>query len=57
LRIYDIFGKEITILVDEYKPAGKHETEFSGISLPGGCYFYQLNMGASLQTRKMILIK
>jgi hypothetical protein len=57
LRIYDIFGKEITTLVNEYKPAGNHETEFSGISLPGGCYFYQLNIGATLQTRKMILIK
>jgi photosystem II stability/assembly factor-like uncharacterized protein len=53
LKIYDIFGKEIATLVDEYKPAGEHEAEFNGNSLPGGCYFYQLRINGYTVTKKM----
>jgi uncharacterized delta-60 repeat protein len=57
LKIYDILGNEVATLVDEYKPAGKYEVEFSAASLPSGVYFYQLRAGEFVQTRKMILLK
>ena len=73
LKVYDVLGKEVATLVDEYKPAGEYEVEFSaeGGSLPAGrqglsssIYFYQLEVntansgiGSFIQTRKMILIK
>jgi hypothetical protein len=70
LKVYDILGREIITLVDEYKPAGKYEVEFSGHSdegqnLPSGVYFYQLRIGGPetssgqgfIQTKKMILVK
>jgi hypothetical protein len=57
-------GNEVATLVNEYRPAGKYEVEFnshsglSGISdLPSGVYFYQLNAGNFIQTKKMVLIK
>ncbi len=52
LKIYDVLGNEVASLIDEYKPAGKYEVEFSAkggsasggnaYSLPSGVYFYQL---------------
>jgi enterochelin esterase family protein len=61
LKIYDILGNEITTLVDEYKPAGMCEIEFNSFSgdgkLVSGIYFYQLQSGNYLETKKMILLK
>jgi hypothetical protein len=57
LMIYDVLGNEVAILLDEYKPAGKYETEFNAASLPSGVYFYQLKAGSFIETKKMILLK
>jgi hypothetical protein len=56
-----MMGKEIVTLVNEYKPVGKHETEFNATSisggLPSGVYFYRLQAGNFAETKKMILLK
>jgi hypothetical protein len=61
IKIYDILGNEITTLVNEEKPAGSYEVEFnisSGIgNLVSGIYFYKLQSGDFVQTKKMVLIK
>jgi hypothetical protein len=67
LKIYDVLGNKITTLVNEEKPAGTYEVEFSVIGgsasgvdadkLTSGIYFYQLNAGNFVETKKMILIK
>jgi hypothetical protein len=57
LKVYDILGKEVASLVNEYRQAGKYETEFNAEVLSSGVYFYQLKAGDFLQTKKMILLK
>jgi len=57
LKIYGVLGNEITTLIDEYKPAGRYETEFNAANLPSGVYFYQLKAGDFIQTKKMLLLK
>ena len=57
LKIYDILGREVATLVNEYRQAGKYETEFNAETLPSGVYFYQLKAGKYLNTKKMILLK
>jgi hypothetical protein len=57
LKVYDILGNEMATLVDEFKPAGKYETEFNAVSLPSGVYFYQLKAGEFITMKKMILLK
>jgi len=57
LKIFDILGNEVAILIDEFKPAGKYEVEFYAASLPSGVYFYQLRAGNFIETRKMLLMK
>ncbi|MCW9066619.1 MAG: T9SS type A sorting domain-containing protein, partial [Ignavibacteriaceae bacterium] len=57
LIIYDVLGNEIATLVDEYKPAGKYEVNFSSREITSGIYFYQLKADSFIETKKMILIK
>jgi hypothetical protein len=57
LKVFDLVGREVSIPVDEQRPAGKYETEFNAATLPKGVYFYRLKAGEFVQTRKMILMK
>ena len=57
LIVFDVLGREVATLVDEYKPAGSYEVEFNAFHLPSGVYFYQLKAGAYIETKKMILLK
>lgn len=62
LKVYDILGKEVATLVDEFKPGGSYEIEFNvetlqSIPLPSGVYFYKLQSGNIIETKKMIYLK
>jgi photosystem II stability/assembly factor-like uncharacterized protein len=57
LKVFDLLGREVAILVNEEKPAGEYEVEFNGVNLPSGIYFYQLNAEQYSETKKMVLLK
>ena len=57
LKVYDVLGNEVATLVDEYRSAGSYEVEFIGNNLVSGIYFYRLQAGDFVQTKKMILLK
>jgi len=57
LKVYDILGKEIAVLVNEYKPAGNYEVNFYASKLSGGVYFYRLQSGTAVLAKKMIVLK
>ena len=57
LKIYDVLGREVTTLVNEELSAGKHDAMFDASRYSSGVYFYQLQAGDFIQTRKMILLK
>jgi hypothetical protein len=57
LKVYDVLGNEVATLVDEYKPAGSYEVDFSANKLSSGIYFYKLTAGSFVETKKMILIR
>lgn len=57
LKVYDILGNEVTTLIDEEKPAGVYTVNFDAGSLSSGIYFYQLQAGSFVETKKMILLK
>jgi hypothetical protein len=55
---YDVFGNEVATLVDEYKPTGSYEIEFSAKGgLASGIYFYQMRVNDFVATKKMIFLK
>jgi len=57
LKVYDILGNEIVTLVNEEKPAGIYEVEFNSTGVASGIYFYKLQSGSFVQTRKMLVLK
>jgi len=57
LKIYDVLGNEIVVLVNEEKPSGNYEVEFNADEITSGIYFYRLQAGDFIETKKMILIK
>lgn len=61
LKVYDALGNDVVTLVNEYKNAGSYEVEFSSSKLKyhtsSGVYYYRLQAGNFIQTRKMIMLK
>ena len=64
LKVYDVLGNKVATLVNEEKPAGSYEVEFSVHShsgtvrnLPSGVYFYRLRTNDFVETKKMLLLK
>ena len=57
LKIYDGLGNVITTLVDEEQPAGNYDISFDASRLASGIYFYKLQIGSYIETRKMILLR
>jgi hypothetical protein len=57
LKIFDVLGNEVATLVDEYKPAGNYEINFNASGLVSGIYFYRLQAGSFVETKKMILLR
>ena len=58
LKIFDVLGREVETLVDEFRDAGFNYTFYNvNSSLPSGVYFYQLKAGSFTQTKKMILLR
>jgi uncharacterized Ntn-hydrolase superfamily protein len=57
LKVYDLLGREVAVLFSEEKPAGTYEVEFDATLLPSGVYFYKLQAGSFIETKKMILLR
>jgi hypothetical protein len=57
LKIYDVLGREVRMLVAERQNAGNHPVTFDAKDLPSGIYFYKIEAGQFTQVKKMILIK
>lgn len=57
ISVFDILGREVQVLADEFKTAGEYKVTFDASKLPSGVYFYTINAGTFSDTKKMILIK
>jgi hypothetical protein len=57
LKVYNILGEEIAIVVSNKLQAGNHTYEFDGSNLSSGIYFYRIEAGEFQDVKKMILLK
>jgi photosystem II stability/assembly factor-like uncharacterized protein len=57
IKVFDILGNEIEILVNEEKQTGTYEITWYAEQLPSGVYFYRLQAGDFVETKKMVLMK
>ncbi|MBK8982504.1 MAG: T9SS type A sorting domain-containing protein [Ignavibacteria bacterium] len=51
LRVFDITGKEVRKLVNEFRTNGEHNVTFNAENLSSGAYFYRLDAGGIVTTR------
>jgi len=57
LSLFDALGKEIDVIADKHFSAGYHSLNYNATVLPSGVYFYRIETGSFIQSKKMILIK
>jgi ligand-binding sensor domain-containing protein len=57
LKIYDVLGHEITTLVSEKLNSGSYMKTWNASNIPSGVYFYRLQAGPYMETKKLILLK
>jgi photosystem II stability/assembly factor-like uncharacterized protein len=57
IKVFDILGNEIETLVSEEKQTGTYEITWYAEQLPSGIYFYKLQAGSFIETKKMVLLK
>jgi CubicO group peptidase (beta-lactamase class C family) len=57
IKIFNALGQEVALLENERKDAGNYQTTWNAFSTPSGVYFYRLQAGEYLETKKMILVK
>jgi hypothetical protein len=57
LKVYDVLGNEVATLVNEEKETGIYEVEFDATGITSGIYFYKLQAGNFVETKKMLVIK
>jgi len=57
LSVFDMLGREVSMLVNERRDAGVHEVKFDVSGLSSGVYFYRLQAGEFVQTRKLVLLQ
>jgi len=57
LKVYDVLGNEVAVLLSDELPAGKFERQWNAAELPSGVYFYSLKAGSFTSTKKLLLLK
>ncbi len=57
LKVFDMMGKEVQTLINEYKNAGSYDIRFDGSNLSSGIYYYRFLAGDYTESRSMVLIK
>lgn len=57
LIVYDVLGKKVASLVNEEQTAGTYQTTFDGGRLSSGMYFYKIQAGDFVKTKKLVLMK
>jgi hypothetical protein len=57
LSVYDMLGREVSVLVNDRREAGVYEVKFDGSNLASGVYIYRLQAGNFVQSKRFILLK
>jgi len=57
LVLYDVLGRKVEVLINEEQDAGYYKAKFNAGRLASGIYFYRIQAGSFVETKKMILLK
>ena len=57
LKVFDVIGREVAILVAQEMSAGNHSIQWNAATMSSGVYFYRLQSGSNIETKKLILLR
>ena len=57
LKVYDVFGNEVAVLVNEFQDAGEHSAVFNAENYPQGMYYYTIQIGERVESGKLVLVR
>jgi hypothetical protein len=57
LAVYDLLGRQVTVLVDEVKQPGTYVTRWSARGMSSGVYYCRMTAGSFVAVRAMVLLK
>jgi len=57
IKVYNLLGQEVALLVDQEKQAGSYSVEWNGERFPSGVYFYRFRAGSYSDTKRLLLLK
>ena len=57
LKVYDILGREVATIVNEQQKAGYYEIDWNAVNNSSGVYFYRIQAGDFVDTKKMVLLR
>ena len=57
LKVFDLLGREVKTLVNEYKQPGTYQVSFNAEGISSGIYFYKMTAGEFSETKRMVLLK
>jgi hypothetical protein len=57
LRVFDLIGREVATLVNQYLPAGTYRMQWDASALASGVYLYRMQAGSYSETRRLVLLK
>jgi hypothetical protein len=57
LKVFDLLGREVMVLVNEERVAGSHRVTFDASNLPTGTYLYTLKASGYQETKRMVLVR
>lgn len=56
MHVYDLLGRQVRTVVNEWQNSGRHTAVFNAMGLPTGTYFYRLQVGGYVTTKKLVLM-
>ncbi|MGE5795527.1 MAG: T9SS type A sorting domain-containing protein, partial [Ignavibacteria bacterium] len=57
IKIYDVLGREVSTLINEFQKAGRYQVEWNAGNLASGVYFYSIKAGDFTAVKKLVLVK
>jgi hypothetical protein len=57
LKVFDALGREVAVLLSDELPAGTYSEQWNAAGLPSGVYFYRLQTGSFVETKKLVLLR
>ena len=57
IKVFDVLGTEVAVLVSEKREPGNYTVEFDGSKFTSGIYYYRITAGSFTETKRMVLLK